>query len=134
MTAMRTTALVALALAAMVAAGCGGASAKGPDPMRTAPDQGAGQQRRATSVSPQAVARALRTKTRDRVETASCQRETAATRARSPFGHSRLPVFTCNVRVRGESATYAVQVLPNKCFVAERLRPGRALYGCGVGS
>jgi hypothetical protein len=32
----------------------------------------------------------------------------------------------------GERTSYVVQVLPDGCFVAERRRRGRAVYGCGV--
>ena len=32
--------------------------------------------------------------------------------------------------MNGERAPYAVQLLPNGCYVAERKRPGQAVYGC----
>jgi hypothetical protein len=32
----------------------------------------------------------------------------------------------------GEPARYNVQVLGNGCYVAERVRLGQAIYGCGV--
>jgi hypothetical protein len=41
-------------------------------------------------------------------------------------------VFTCLLTLTGERARYAVQVLANGCYVAERRRPGRAVYGCGA--
>jgi hypothetical protein len=34
--------------------------------------------------------------------------------------------------VTGERVNYVVQVLPDGCFVAERRRRGRAVYGCGA--
>jgi hypothetical protein len=34
--------------------------------------------------------------------------------------------------VTGEHASYVVQVLRSGCFVAERVRAGRAVYGCGA--
>jgi hypothetical protein len=41
-------------------------------------------------------------------------------------------LFTCELTVSGDRATYVVQVLHSGCFVAERTPPGRAVYGCGV--
>jgi hypothetical protein len=34
--------------------------------------------------------------------------------------------------VNGKRARYDVQVLGNGCYVAERERPGQAIYGCGT--
>jgi hypothetical protein len=64
--------------------------------------------------------------------TAACRASSAAERAAAPFGHTSTPLFTCELTVTGERASYVVQVLPNGCFVAERRRPGRAIYGCGA--
>jgi hypothetical protein len=41
-------------------------------------------------------------------------------------------LFTCELTVTGERARYVVQVLRNGCFIAERRRRGRAVYGCGA--
>jgi hypothetical protein len=63
---------------------------------------------------------------------ATCRGATPAERSRAPFGRTRRPVFTCLLTLTGERARYAVQVLANGCYVAERHRPGRAVYGCGA--
>lgn len=68
-----------------------------------------------------------------RPSAASCRTASPAERSAAPFGPTRLPLFTCQVTIGGEQADYAVQVLRNGCFVAERRRPGHAVYGCGVG-
>lgn len=67
-----------------------------------------------------------------RPTTATCRGSSPAERAASPFGPTRLPLFTCELTVGGERASYVLQVLHNGCFVAERVRPGAAVYGCGV--
>jgi hypothetical protein len=67
-----------------------------------------------------------------RPTSASCRGATAAERAAAPFGHTRRPFFSCLVTVTGERARYDVQVLGNGCYIAERRRPGRAVYGCGA--
>jgi hypothetical protein len=41
-------------------------------------------------------------------------------------------LFSCNITLKPAPAQFYVSVLPNGCFVAERQRPGRAIYGCGV--
>jgi len=41
-------------------------------------------------------------------------------------------LFTCELTLPDERASYVVQVLRNGCFVAERRRSGRAVYGCGA--
>jgi hypothetical protein len=53
--------------------------------------------------------------------------------AASPFGATNRPMFSCLITVSGEQAAYNVEVLANGCYVAERRRPGRAIYGCGAG-
>jgi hypothetical protein len=63
---------------------------------------------------------------------ATCRGATPAERSKAPFGRTRRPVFTCLLTLTGERARYAVQVLANGCYVAERRRPGRAVYGCGA--
>jgi hypothetical protein len=64
--------------------------------------------------------------------TADCRASSSAERKAAPFGPTRRPLFTCELTVTGERASYVVQVLRNGCFVAERRRPGRAVYGCGA--
>jgi hypothetical protein len=63
---------------------------------------------------------------------ASCRGATAAERDAAPFGATRRPLFSCALTVLGEPARYDVQILRNGCYVAERARPGQAVYGCGV--
>lgn len=43
-----------------------------------------------------------------------------------------LPVFVCLIALERQRDAYDVQVLGNGCYVAERIRPGKAIYGCGV--
>ncbi|HET9102404.1 MAG TPA: hypothetical protein VFN55_03545 [Solirubrobacteraceae bacterium] len=74
----------------------------------------------------------MATRTTPRVIGARCRQETAAQRARSPFGASAPLVYACTLRRGGADAAFDVQVLPSGCFVAERHRPGAAIYGCGV--
>jgi hypothetical protein len=65
------------------------------------------------------------------VRAASCQSATAAQRYQAPFGPEPGPVFECQITVdREPPASFDVQALANGCFVAERHRPGRAIYGC----
>jgi hypothetical protein len=64
---------------------------------------------------------------------ATCRAQTAAEAASKPFGHSTVPVYTCQLTIFGVTARYDVQVLRSGCYVAERHRPGRAVYGCGAG-
>jgi hypothetical protein len=64
--------------------------------------------------------------------TTRCRASSSAERASAPFGRTRLPLFTCELTVTGEHASYVVQVLPNSNFIAERIRPGRAVYGWGI--
>ena len=63
---------------------------------------------------------------------ARCRPATAAQRTAAPFGQTTLPVFVCLVAVEGHRDSFAVHVLTNGCYVAERTRPGKAIYGCGA--
>jgi hypothetical protein len=63
----------------------------------------------------------------------SCRLESAAERGQSPFGKTGPPVFACSVTAAGAPSVYDVQVLPSGCYVAERRKPGKAIYGCGAG-
>jgi hypothetical protein len=67
------------------------------------------------------------------VSAVSCSAESAEQRAQSPFGQTGPPVFACTITAGGAATAYDVQLLPNGCFVAERRRPGKAIYGCGAG-
>lgn len=69
-----------------------------------------------------------------RLASASCRPATAAERTTAPFGQTARPVFVCLLAVEGHRDTFAVQVLKNGCYVAERTRPGQAIYGCGAGA
>jgi hypothetical protein len=62
-----------------------------------------------------------------------CLAESASERARSPFGTGGAPVYACTLTVSGAHVAYDVQLLHSGCFVAERRRPGKAIYGCGAG-
>ena len=62
--------------------------------------------------------------------TADRRASSPAERASVPFGHTRLPLLTCALTDRGQLASYALQVLPDGCFIAERVRRGQAVYGC----
>jgi len=59
----------------------------------------------------------------------TCRPATAAERAAGPFGR-RGRLFSCRMTIDGERARYDVQVVGERCFVAERHHRGRALYGC----
>ncbi len=63
----------------------------------------------------------------------SCRAESASERERSPFGPTGGSVYACSLTVHGNLVPYDVQLLRNGCFVAERRRPGKAIYGCGAG-
>jgi hypothetical protein len=63
---------------------------------------------------------------------ATCRAASADERSSAPFGHTRRPLFTCEMTVTGERASYVVQVLRCGCFVAERRRRGRVVIGCSV--
>jgi hypothetical protein len=78
------------------------------------------------------IERALLAQPHEAPTTASCRASASAERAAVPFGHTRLPLFTCELTVTGERASYLVQVLGNGCFVAEGRRVRRAVYGCGA--
>lgn len=67
-----------------------------------------------------------------RPTTATCRAATPAERRAAPFGRTRRPVYSCLITLTGERARYDVQVLRNGCYVAERHRRGRAVYGCGA--
>jgi hypothetical protein len=62
----------------------------------------------------------------------SCRAPTAAEQTKSPVGGTGSTLFSCSVTMEPAPAQFYVEVLPNGCFVAERQRPGRAIYGCGV--
>lgn len=65
------------------------------------------------------------------VNAATCRQASAHERSRTPFGTDPGVVFECTLKLTGEPlAAYDVQALPDGCFVAERHRPGRAVYGC----
>ncbi len=63
---------------------------------------------------------------------ASCRAPTAAEQSKSPVGGTGSTLFSCSITVVPARVQFYVEVLPNGCFVAERQRPGRAIYGCGV--
>ncbi len=71
---------------------------------------------------------ALRTNPNNEASHAACRRP------RHPIHGSGLapaPTFVCRIAVNGHpAATFDVQILTDRCFVAERRRPGQADYGC----
>jgi hypothetical protein len=42
-------------------------------------------------------------------------------------------VYSCTLTAGGVASAYDVQVLASGCFVAERVKPGKAIYACGAG-
>jgi hypothetical protein len=83
-------------------------------------------------VSVRSLERALAHGAPPRPTTVTCRASSSAERSTAPFGHTLLPLFTCELTLTGDRASYVVQVLHNGCFVAERRHPGRAVYGCGA--
>jgi hypothetical protein len=81
----------------------------------------------------QSLTRALlKSRSQPPVTGAACVPESRAQRAKSPFGPNGPPVFSCQLRAGGTRIAYDVQLLANGCFVAERRKPGKAIYGCGA--
>jgi hypothetical protein len=117
--------------------GCGGSS-PAPDQssspaMTPRPSDESAVSRYVGGVSVRSVERALLAHGGPPTPTlAACRASSAAERASAPFGPTRRPLFTCQITLLGERASYAVQVLHNGCFVAERRRRGQAVYGCGA--
>jgi hypothetical protein len=71
---------------------------------------------------------ALRTNPHNEASHVACRRVRRPP-SRSPL--SPPPTFTCRIAFgRQRPATYDVQTISGRCFVAERRRPGRADYGC----
>ena len=130
---VRTGAVVLSAAAApLILQACGGSSSSSTTATHsttssvTASTAGSG-------VSAQSIARALQVHGSPPAPTAAqCHVSSAAERAAAPFGHTSLPLFTCELTVSGQRGRYAVQVLQNGCFVAERLGGGQSVQGCGV--
>jgi hypothetical protein len=69
---------------------------------------------------------------RPRPTAASCREPTANERAKAPLGGAHSVLFSCNITLYGQPALYYVQVLANGSFIAERQKPGQAIYGCCV--
>lgn len=126
----------AAASAALVfASGCGSSSAPADSssPAKAPADVAAAGPTVVGGVSVRSVERALLAHGGPPAPTtAACHASSSAERARGPFGHTRRPLFTCELTVSGERTSYVVQVLRNGCFIAERHRRGRAVYGCGA--
>jgi hypothetical protein len=85
---------------------------------------------RVRGVREEAVERAVRRHGDVGVSSASCR--APARGARTPFGHTRLPVMRCLVDTQEGLAWYEVEVLRNGCFLAERDGGGGEIRGCGV--
>jgi hypothetical protein len=128
-------AAVALAVAGCGSSSSGRSSSRGAVVQHTAGASAPARSLSSTGASPaRRLERALLTNGGSPPPTsAACRSATTAERDAAPFGRTRRPVFSCLITVNGERARYAVQVLGNGCYVAERHRPGRAVYGCGAG-
>ena len=132
-------ALIAVAVFAAAVSGCGsssGALTTSHHAAGVAPEGvGTGATRLALigGVSVRSVERALVARGGPPAPSAAvCHGASAGERQAAPFGVTQRPVLSCLLTVGGERARYDVQVLANGCFVAERHRPGRAVYGCGA--
>jgi hypothetical protein len=130
---------ILLALSGLGVTGCGSSSSSSSTSRSTSSTTSSAVTSASTTttsspaVAPSHVERALlATRSTPRVTLARCRQETAAQRARSPFGATAPLVYACALRRGGAEAAYNVQVLPSGCFVAERHRRGAAIYGCGV--
>jgi hypothetical protein len=136
--ARRAAATVASAVgAALILQACGGSSSSSSTTATSSTASHTSSSVTASSaaggVSAQSVERALRVHGGPPAPTAAqCHASSATERSAAPFGHTSLPIFTCELTVSGHSGRYAVQVLPNGCFVAERLGGGQSVQGCGV--
>jgi hypothetical protein len=130
-------ALIAVAVLAVAVSGCGSSSRALTTSHQSAgvATEGVGTTRLAVigGVSVPSVERALVAHGGPPAPSAAvCRGASAPERQAAPFGATQRPVLSCLLTVGGESARYDVQVLANGCFVAERHRPGRAVYGCGA--
>jgi hypothetical protein len=125
MSALRTSIPATAAVLALSLAACGSSSHPHSASTPSKPP--------ATSVAARKLEHGLLGAGPPRPTSATCLPATAADRRASPFGAGRSPVFSCDITVVGTKARYYVQVLKNGCFVAERRRVGRAIYGCGAG-
>ena len=62
---------------------------------------------------------------------ATCHRATAQDRRTARTFATTKRLFVCRIALAHQDpATFDVQLLGNRCFVAERRRPGQADYGC----
>jgi hypothetical protein len=125
MRALKSSTLASVAVLGLVLAACG---SKSHPQQRSKPSKPP-----ASSASARRLEHALLAAGPPRPKSASCRPATAADRRASPVGASPSPVFSCVIDVAGTKAPYYVQVLKTGCFVAERRRVGRAIYGCGAG-
>jgi hypothetical protein len=131
----RRAAIAASVGVALVLQACGGSSSSSTTSHATASDStsAATASPAESGISAQSVEHALQVHgSPPAPTTAQCHASSAAERAGAPFGHTSLPLFTCELTVSGHLGRYAVQVLRNGCFVAERLGGGQSVQGCGV--
>lgn len=126
----------AASAALLLVASCGGGSSSGGPVSSTSPTPSSSQSSPpAAAATAQSLTNALLHRTRSpRPTAASCRAATAAEVTTGPFGTSSQPQFTCRLTISGKAARYDVQVQGNGCYVAERHRPGQAVYGCGARS
>jgi hypothetical protein len=130
---MRRLTLLAVLLATGLLAGCGSSSGGGSSSSgSTTTRSGATAPGGVRPAAARRLERALLRGGPPRPAAASCRPATAAEIRAAPFGRHPGAVFSCLIEVAGRRAAYAVQVLPNGCYVAERFRGGQALYGCGA--
>ena len=132
--ATATATATATAALVLVLAACGGSSSSSTSTSTTSTSTAQTTATASTGgVSAQSVEQAVRAQGGPPAPTTvHCHASSAAERAAAPFGHTALPLFTCELTVRGKRGRYAVQVLRNGCFVAERLGGGQSVQGCGV--
>ncbi len=74
---------------------------------------------------------ALRTNPNNEAKSAACRTADHSDGGRRTFGNTRPQLFVCHIALMPRPAeAFDVQILPNGCFVAERLQRGQADYGC----
>jgi hypothetical protein len=128
MTLTRTFAPPVVLATALMVTGC--SSSSGPAPAPTGSRTGSSP---AAATRAAALAAALQhPKHSPRPTSVSCHPASAQEIAKGPFGTGPQPQYTCRLGIGGTTARYDVQVQSNGCYVAERQRTGKAIYGCGA--
>jgi hypothetical protein len=134
----------AVALSALALGACGsssssssGAAGAGGSSSSAAPSSAASSTTPAAAAGKARVGRLehalVQARSTPAVTAVTCRLETASQRGKSPFGTTGVPVYACSLTAGGVATAYDVQLLASGCFVAERVKPGKAIYGCGAG-